>query len=105
MRLGHRILQALFVSVIAAKLVSIVSERFVPLVGLLRLSLVFPDVAPSRFGVALKAGSTKKLSDQIPTLSGDAGEAARQAIEFVTRSQKHDRLTRGLWNGCVRTPK
>lgn len=39
----------------------VVARRALPLVVLLKLSLVFPDAAPSRFKTALRAGTVKDL--------------------------------------------
>src|SRR5215213_10106642 len=36
-------------------------RRVIPLTALLKLSLVFPDQAPSRFSVALRSGTTRQL--------------------------------------------
>ncbi|NNC79721.1 MAG: hypothetical protein HKN94_06155, partial [Acidimicrobiales bacterium] len=37
------------------------ARRFLPLAALLRLSLVFPDEAPSRYKSALRKGTTNQL--------------------------------------------
>jgi hypothetical protein len=76
------------------------SRRLLPIAAILRLSLVFPDGAPSRFAVALKSGSGKALERSL--------ERARTEREFATSEQwaalvvgligkvsAHDRLTRG----------
>src|SRR4051812_45869994 len=42
-------------------LVDRLARRFLPLVALLKLTLVFPDRAPSRLSVALRAGSLRRL--------------------------------------------
>ena len=94
-RLPIWILQALVVSLVVARVVGLLGQRLAPLATLLSLTLIFPDEAPSRFGVALRAGSTKKLKEQAVSLPADEGEAARRAIELVTAFNKHDRLTRG----------
>ncbi len=39
------------------------ARRLLPLAALLRLSLVFPDEAPSRFRAALEAGRVRRLED------------------------------------------
>jgi hypothetical protein len=76
-------------------------RRFAPLATLLRISLVFPDQAPSRFGTALRAGSTKKLQKKIDeiALGGDAFDSntayAAQMLELIAMLGEHDRLTRG----------
>ena len=42
-----------------------VARRLLPLAALLRLSLVFPDAAPSRFRAALQAGKVRRLEDRL----------------------------------------
>ena len=77
-----------------------VSRRLMPLVNLLGMSLVFPDQAPSRFGVALRSGTTRQLENEVENLrqhgiSVDAAEAAEQLLVLVSALGKHERLTRG----------
>ncbi|MGD9750778.1 MAG: HD-GYP domain-containing protein, partial [Acidimicrobiia bacterium] len=38
-----------------------IARRLLPLAALLRLSLAFPDAAPSRFGVLLRAGNSRRI--------------------------------------------
>lgn len=76
------------------------ARRLLPLVTLLKMSMVFPDEAPSRFAVALRAGSFRRMQQQVTKANRDglgatAAEAAVQAIELVTVLSSHDRLTRG----------
>lgn len=75
-----------------------VLRRLLPLVALFRLSLVFPDRAPSRFKVALKSGTVRQLQRDV-----DAGklravtpqDAAEQLLALAAALSAHDRLTRG----------
>ena len=75
------------------------SRRLTPLVTLLKLSMLFPDRAPSRFAVARQVGSVKRLSDRLAQLEADptAAEEAESAstIALATALQSHDRRTRG----------
>lgn len=76
------------------------TRRFVPLTVLLRMTLVFPDKAPSRFAVALRSASTKELDrvvDEVKAdgLGGTADEAAENLLLMVSALTRHDRLTRG----------
>lgn len=87
--------QAIVVAIVVTAITKRASDRFAPLSALLKLSLVFPDTAPSRFGLALRMGSTKSMSSKIPTLDDDIGVAARQAIELVVQLGRHERKTRG----------
>jgi hypothetical protein len=80
--------------------VSRVGRRALPLAALLKMTLVFPDKAPSRMAVARKAGSTRGLERQLATsrVSGIQDEpavAAEQILALAASLNKHDRLTRG----------
>ncbi len=81
-------------------LVDRVSRRLLPLAAMLRLSLVFPDCAPSRFGVALKTGSGKALERALARATTSAefstGEhAAALVVGLISGVSAHDRMTRG----------
>lgn len=82
---------------LVAILTSIVVERWahtlLPLVAMFRLSLAFPDEAPSRYRVALRAGSTKKITARA-IADGDAGPAA-ELLAVIQRLSHHDPQTRG----------
>lgn len=90
------------IAVSTATLVAIdrVARRFLPLAALLRMSLVFPDEAPSRFSLALRSGTTKQLSRRLEEIKqrGDAAteaEAAETLLELAAALSQHDRFTRG----------
>ena len=73
------------------------ARRFLPLSMLLRLSLLFPDRAPSRFRVALRA-STARRAERALLLAGDdvsASAQAEAALALVAALHAHDRRTRG----------
>ena len=75
-------------------------RRLLPLSTLLRLSLVFPDHTPSRFKMALKAGSGKRMERELLEvrtngLSADRAQAAEQLVLLSTAIGAHDRRTRG----------
>lgn len=77
-----------------------VARRFLPLAALLRLSIVFPNQAPSRFIVALRSGSTRSLQKRLAQLdaaefAGSEAEAAQIIVELAAALSRHDRLTRG----------
>jgi hypothetical protein len=82
-------------------LVIVVMERLVrpllPLAMLLRLSLVFPDHAPSRYSVALRSTSVKKLQHWARTTQHDDGQAAlaEKVVTLAAALNTHDRRTRG----------
>ncbi len=94
------LIQAAAITISTALLTERWVSRFLPLATILGLSLTFPDQAPSRFGVALRAGTVKQLQARIAEmndsgLDGDEAVAARQAIELVMLLGRHERLTRG----------
>ncbi len=77
-----------------------VTRRLLPLAALLKLSLIFPDEAPSRFKVAFRSGSVERLEERVATAasassSATPGEAAARLLELVALLNIHDRLTRG----------
>ena len=89
-------------AVIGASTVAVVAtdsqaRRLLPLAALLRLSLVFPDKAPSRFAVALRAGSVGRLRERAQSTgeTGDAAEAARQILVLAGALARYDSATRG----------
>ncbi len=92
------------VAVVAGFAVSFVVARFatrlIPLAGLLRLSLVFPDEAPSRFKVAMKASSSRQLERDLAAAKSQGfvdehQSAAEQILAMAAAIGAHDRRTRG----------
>lgn len=77
------------------------ARRLVPLSVLLRMTLIFPDQAPSRFRVALRSTNTTRLKKHIADLQSgtlqvdDSSQAAALMLELVAALSMHDRLTRG----------
>ena len=76
------------------------ARRALPLTALLRMTLVFPDKAPSRVAVARRAGGTKVLERQLAH-DREAGRrdepvvAAERILGLAASLNQHDRLTRG----------
>src|SRR5438270_465170 len=75
-------------------------RRLLPLATLLKLSMIFPDKAPSRFGVALRAGTVKNLEVRVVEMRArgvddEPSRAAEQILELVGALGVHDRATRG----------
>ena len=86
-----------------AWLAAVIGERIarplLPLASLLKMSLLFPDRAPSRFAVAWRSGSTRQLDRYVHGLD-DTGHrepvtAAMEILTLVTALSSHDRRTRG----------
>ena len=80
--------------------VSRCARRAVPLAALLKMTLVFPDQAPSRLAVARRAGSTRTLERQLQLAEeqgarDDLSIAAENILALATSLNRHDRLTRG----------
>jgi putative nucleotidyltransferase with HDIG domain len=77
-----------------------VLARLLPLAGLLEMSLLFPDQAPSRLRLARRVASKKDLEDLLAGRAvHDRGESTQQAAEriliLVGALSEHDRSTRG----------
>ena len=76
------------------------ARRALPLTALLRMTLVFPDKAPSRIAVARRAGGTKALERNLEH-DREAGRhdepvvAAERILGLAASLNQHDRLTRG----------
>ncbi len=88
------------VAIVVLLAVDRVMRRFLPLAALLKLSLAFPDRAPSRFSVALRAGSTANLERHANRVRAhspgdDMSGAAGGVLTLVTALNAHDRRTRG----------
>jgi hypothetical protein len=76
------------------------ARRALPLAALLRMTLLFPDKAPSRVSVARRAGGTRALERQLEhdRLAGRQDEpvvAAEQILALAASLNRHDRRTRG----------
>ncbi|MEY2421376.1 MAG: hypothetical protein QOI95_1443 [Acidimicrobiaceae bacterium] len=78
-------------------------RRLIPLRALLRLSLAFPGVAPSRYAIALRAGNPRFLARRLNDANENAisaGPATPEAtavtlLELVAALSRHDRALRG----------
>jgi putative nucleotidyltransferase with HDIG domain len=84
----------------ASLVVRHLARRLLPLEMLLRLSLTFPDHTPSRFRVALRAGSVGRLRREAERVraSGvgdDVDVAAETVLVLATALNVHDPDTRG----------
>ena len=90
------------VSLVAFVVLGRAGRRFLPLAILLRLNLVFPDRAPSRFSVALRSTSVRKLERFVheARTTDDAVVLAEKVVTLASALNSHDRRTRGH---CERT--
>ena len=75
-------------------------RRLLPLVTLLKLSMLFPDQAPTRFSIARTAGSVKKLESRLAetqedSVSREESHTAATILSLSVALQAHDRRTRG----------
>ncbi len=85
---------------VAYVVASRLGRRALPLAALLKMTLVFPDKAPSRMAVARRAGSTRGLERQLAAardsgVQDEPAVAAEQILALAASLNKHDRLTRG----------
>ncbi len=74
------------------------ARRLTPVALLLKMSLVFPDNAPSRYRMALKQSSARTLARRVAagaSLGSTPAEAAENILVLLTALNDHDRLTRG----------
>jgi len=87
-------------STLALVLVERQARRLLPLEMLYKLTLLFPDRAPSRFGVALRAGTVRHLEERLEKgrrqgVGSDPSQAAANTLMLVAALSRHDRRTRG----------
>jgi outer membrane biosynthesis protein TonB len=72
------------------------TRRLLPLAALLKLSMLFPDRAPSRFKVARQSMSMRTVKAEMASSRTDtAAAAAEAALTLITALTAHDRRTRG----------
>jgi putative nucleotidyltransferase with HDIG domain len=76
-------------------------RKALPLATLLRMAMLFPDRAPSRFQVARRAWNARRLRELADEALADgacersAAQAAASVLALVTALSAHDRRTRG----------
>lgn len=85
----------------------VAARRLTPLSWLLRLGLLFPGEAPSRFRVARQAGRTRDLAAALDAADAAAGGAGRRSgqdpvqyhaevvLSLISALASHDKRTRG----------
>lgn len=86
--------------VVVFRLTDRLARRFLPLVVLLKMTMAFPDRAPKRLKVALRAGTTRSLERRVQAakadgVAGDLTVAAEQILTLAAAFNAHDRKTRG----------
>lgn len=94
----HRVLATITVlgaAVVVSLLMSRLTMRLMPLAVLLRMTMIFPDRAPSRIKVARVANSSMDINERLHSRSVDESEAAMTMLSLVTALGRHDRRTRG----------
>lgn len=83
----------------AATLVDRFARRFLPLSTLLKMSMLFPDEAPSRLRVARRSGSMSELKRRVAAVEAGGDRATAEAAELILSLSaalgRHDRKTRG----------
>jgi putative nucleotidyltransferase with HDIG domain len=70
------------------------ARRLLPVAMLLKLTLLFPDRAPSRFKVARQSNAVRKLQDA-QAAGGKAADTASSVLALLASLTAHDRKTRG----------
>jgi HD-GYP domain-containing protein (c-di-GMP phosphodiesterase class II) len=73
-------------------------RRVAPLTVLLKMSLVVPDEAPARFGLALRTGTARSLRrsvDDADELRSDEQVYAEHLLASMGALSRHDRMTTG----------
>ncbi len=86
---------ALAAAVLACLLTGRLSARLLPLAALLRMTMIFPDRAPSRLKVARRTTSRDELLRRLQQPDADVRESATTLLALVTALGRHDRHTRG----------
>ncbi len=90
-----RMLVLVLVALAVGSLAQRVTRRALPLRALLRLTMVFPDTAPSRFKVARQAGRPGVLLARLQSEDLDESTSAELILSLVAALRAHDRHTRG----------
>ncbi len=90
----------LVVSTVVLRVVDRWTRRLLPVATLLKLSMLFPDQAPSRYKIARAAAGTKALAEELDRarqlgVSGDRQQAAETILALVGALGDYDSRTRG----------
>ncbi len=92
-----RVVAAGLASVATAIVFESLSRRLMPLAALLRMSLAFPDQAPSRFAIAMRSTSVRRLREwaRADENQMDAQALSVKVLTLASALNFHDRQTRG----------
>jgi hypothetical protein len=91
-----RVAVGLVLAVVVAAVAERWLRRFLPLTALLRMTMLFPDRAPSRLAVARRIGHPRRLADLAAGGRDETlAEAAERILVLVATLGAHDRRTRG----------
>ncbi|MEO2105405.1 MAG: HD domain-containing phosphohydrolase, partial [Actinomycetota bacterium] len=76
------------------------AKRALPLAGLFRMTLAFPDNAPSRYKVARRTAGIRNLEERVREarergLDDDPSRAAEEIMVLISALSNHDKRTRG----------
>src|SRR5205807_8001429 len=84
-------------STVALMVTDRLGRKMMPLAALLRMSMVFPDRAPSRLAVARRSGSTARLQRRLEAgeFDEEPARAAAAVLALAAGLNVHDRKTRG----------
>jgi putative nucleotidyltransferase with HDIG domain len=85
----------LVLGIVVAIVAENAARRLIPLATLLKLAMLFPGRAPSRFKLARRAGSVRQLEELTESEAGDASGVAETILTLVTALGAHDSATRG----------
>ena len=83
------------VAVVGSVAASRLTSRLMPLVVLLKMTMIFPDKAPSRLKVARRTTSMSDIKARLNSPRLDEKDAATTMLALVTALGRHDRHTRG----------
>jgi HD domain len=83
------------VAVAVSVAVSRLTSRLLPLAVLFKMTMIFPDEAPSRLKVARRSTSMADIKSRLNSLRMDEKDAAATMLALVTALGCHDRRTRG----------
>ncbi|GAA4358309.1 HD-GYP domain-containing protein [Angustibacter luteus] len=86
---------SLAVAVVVSLFVSHLTMRLGPLAVLLKMTMIFPDHAPTRLKVARRSTSADEIRRRLTSGRTDEHEAAITMLSLVTALGRHDRHTRG----------